>query len=460
MSKISKKSIVIGFLFYNFVLCIWAQQTVLPGISSDYIDKTDTDEDFYVLTVDKAVEIAFESNFSLKQNKISMEQSSRNYKSAWNLFLPNIGGTVSVSENAGFDEKVAGKGTLNTQILGTLALNTALGPKIKLLKNQYQNGILDYQDAVRKLECEVRSAFYYLLFLEDQLKMYKKSLDSYQVQYDQTKIKKENGLVPELDLFSALVNLESAKTDLKDAEKTYINALLVFINQICFDVPEGKKIKIEGELKDCDRIANMVIPKEKISEYVQNCPAVRSLAAKLDQTRLTRLQTINAGFVPTLNLSAGIIPYTVSNIPNSSASAWSGTLSLSIPISNYIPSSSTWNAVKDLDDSIEKLSLSMQDTKRTVTTQVYEMLRNIDIYKQTLEGNRMNVELAKKTFEMAQDSYNRGTKDLLYLEKMGASYKSAELKLSNQEYVLIKNVYALRNLLGLDMEESNTSIEK
>lgn len=412
----------------------------------------------FQLTADDAVRIAIESNLGLKQQKITMEQNTRKYKHTWNMFMPNISASASEAGRGALAEDPTNAATFNTQISASLALSTALGPRIKLIKSKYENGKLDYADAVRSLEKEVRTSFYNLIFLRKQADLSKESLASYKIQYDQTKIKKDNGYVPELDLLSAQVNYEDAKVKVLTSEKDYVNAVVEFINQIGL-VPDGNNpVEIIGTLDDCERIANISIANDEIFDYVNKSPSIRALNASLEQTKLSKSQAINANLVPSLSISAGITPYTYTDMwvagQTKDSNSWSASVAISIPVSNYVPTSSTWDSIKDLDDSIATLNLKLEESTRTLTTSVIEMLKNIEIYKQTLENVKLNVALARRTYEMAQEAYNRGTKDLIYLQNMKNSYDAAELKLCSQQYILITNVYALKNMLGMQISDN------
>lgn len=72
----------------------------------------------------------------------------------------------------------------------------------------------------------------------------------------------------------------------------------------------------------------------------------------------------------------------------------------------------------------------------------------------------MNVELAQKSYEMTEDAYSRGAKDLLSLQDALDKLSSAKLQLRSEQYALLSNVLSLQEMLSLPSEtffESETN---
>jgi len=410
------------------------------------------------ITVDDAVEAALTTNVSVKKESISLNQAKREYRHSWNNFLPSV---TAGATGATQDSSASATGqtySLTGNVNASLSLSASLVQKIKLLKEAYQSGQADYEDTVRDVETTVRKAFYSILYQQQNVESYKANEKSYEKQYEQTKTKKERGLVPELDLLTAEVNLKSAKLDLKNAEKDYYNSVIDFLNEIGLETnPAETEVVFKGTLDDADAFTEKKDEpptKEKIDELVDNSPSVRSAKSELATAKLNKTYTATSSYLPSLNLSANVSPFEKTYYKDSGETAdsdsWSASVGVSIPLDGLVPGSAKMDSVLEKDDTIKTLELELSDTKKSVRTQVFEKIHDIEISNETIEERKLNMELAKKTYEMTEEAYSRGTKDLLTVQNALDSYRSAQVEWRKEQYNLISYVLDLENLLGLE----------
>lgn len=403
------------------------------------------------INITEAVESAVKTNISVQLEEIQLKQSERNYKHSWNNILPSVSGRASVNSNGGLTSSSMNSNSFDTGVSASLNLNLGIKNKIDALKLSYENGKTSYKNAIYELEYEVTSAFYSLLVLENQVKLNEEYVQSYKTQYEQTKSKKEKGLVSELDLLSAQVNYETAKINLRDAEKSYKNNLNEFLSNIGITVDEGEKVELSGTLDDCFTLIESVDTNQNIDELVENNSSVESLKTSLQQTELNRSQMINSSFFPSLSLSANVNPYSYSWNKETSGTGnntWSVSAGLSFSLDNYLPGSAARDNISDLDDTIESLKLQIKDTKSKLKIQISEMINDIELGKDSLENCRLSVELAKKSWQMAELAFKNGTKDLLSLQNIQSSYSNAQAQYMNQQLSLINTVLSFKKLIS------------
>ena len=439
--KISlKKTVLFSALLMCFSAFTFAEETENKQTETLYVD------------IDYALESALRTHSSIRESKIQLEQSQRKYSNRWNNFLPSVTAAASASGNGSLTDSASGSGTVSANITASAAFNLGLSKKIEELKLSYESSERDYESTIREIECEIRKSFYSILYLKEQVKISSESLEAYRNQYEQTKAKKERGLVPELDLLTSQVNYEAAKITLKNAEKSYVNALLEFLNETGIQVEENQKVELTGSLDDSETLLDFDYSALDVDFEIENCASVQSLKESLEQTKLSREQLYLTTYFPSLTLSAGVNPYSYSWNWNTSSGAdsgsWSISAGLSFSLDNYIPGSSADESLKEMDESIQTLELQLEDTKKSLKTSLFEMINEIQIAQETLENSRLNVELAKKSFEMAQEAYKNGTKDLSSLQTIQNSYSNAELQFRNQQLTLISSILELKNLLG------------
>lgn len=411
-----------------------------------------------VLTASMAVEEAIKTHVSIKQEAIQLNRAEKNYKHSWNNFLPSLTASAVATDAENTSSSTGEYLNANASLTASLSLNTGLAKKIAMLKEQYNSGKADYEDTVRNVETDVRKAFYSLLYTQQEVESSKENLASYQNQYNQTKIKRDRGLVPELDLLSAQVNVADAKLSLRTTEKSYYNALMEFLNDIGLEISPDTEIELSGSLDDCDfvlNIENKLQDRTAIEKLIDNSPSVRTLKDSLRIAELNKQYTFESNYMPSLTLSASVTPKDYIYYKKSSSStdynSWSASVGVSIPLDSWIPGSSASDSVAETKDTIDDYELQISDAKKSVRTQFFEKLHDIDISKETLEERKLNMELAKKTYEMTEDAYSKGTKDLLTLQNALDSYHSAELEWRSEQYNLLTYVLDLENLLGLEI---------
>lgn len=423
---------------------------MISGLYSQ--ENIEIEQESMLLDIETAVQSALETQLSVKTGQIELEQSERNYKHSWNQLLPSITAGVTGTQNSSLKDISSSISTVSANISASLNLNLGLASKIKALKASYESGKQDYTDTLRQVEYEVRKAFYSLLYVQSQVESSKENLESYKTQYEQTKAKKERGLVPEIDLLSSQVNYENAKIDLKNTEKSFSNALIEFLDQTGIKPSNGQSVVLQGSLDDYESLLDFDFDASQIDSILENNSSVRAIKDSLEQTKLTKSQTISSTYLPALSLSAGVNPYSYnyawSTNTSTSSNSWTASLGLSLSLDNLLPGSSASDSIKTLEDSITTLELQLQDKKQEVKTSILEMLNEIDIAKESLENCKLNVELAKKTYELGLVAFKNGTKDLSALQTIQNSYTTALLQLRNQQLTLINNILELKNTIG------------
>ena len=135
------------------------------------------------------------------------------------------------------------------------------------------------------------------------------------------------------------------------------------------------------------------------------------------------------------------------NTPN-----WNISAGISVPLDSWIPGSSASVKVASLSDSIKDYEVQLENLKKTVRTSAVEKFESIGLSQKNIAARKMNVELAQKSYEMTEEAYSRGTKDLLSLQDALDKLSSAKLQLRAEQYSLLSNVLSLETLLSLPSE--------
>lgn len=415
-----------------------------------------------VLTPDKAVEKALEFHVDIKRSEISRGQAKREYKNSWNKVLPSVSAGVSASEKKSWKDSDSDIVNGNVSFSASLSLDAGIASSIKALRSSYEAGGISYEETVRKTESSVRTEFYQILYLKEQLENAQKNLESYEKQFEQAKEKYSRGTVTQLDLLSAEVNVETARPDVDSARANLKNALKEFLDAIGID--QAYDVELEGSLDDAERIAK--IDRSVLEKCVENSSEIKLLEKKLETARHTKNATYTSLRLPNLNLSADISPEIYSYDKKSKIGAedpnWSISAGISLPLDSWIPGSSGSVKIAAIDDTIKDYEVQLENLKKTVKTSAAEKFEAIELSQKNITARKMNVELAQKSYEMTEDAYSRGAKDLLSLQDALDKLSSAKLQLRSEQYTLLSNVLSLQEMLSLPSEtffESEKSSE-
>jgi len=424
--------------------------TVLISVSFVYAQDV---ENRKKLTLDEAIQTALENNISIQISKIQLEQAQRTENHKWNNFLPSVNASVSASDNSGLTS-VQNNLSVSAQISANLNLSAGLGKKLQSIKDSYESGLLDYDDSVNQIKVDVTKAFYSLLYTEKQVELNKASLTSYENQYNQIKVKKSQGLVPELDLLTSQLDYENAKVTLKNSQSLYITNYILFLNDIGYPVEDNNFPDLAGDLSDYEKYYDVDFSAWNLDELIENSSSVRSIKDSINQTQLSLDQIKLNIYIPSLTLSANVNPYSFSYSSNpvtkNQTDSWSLSLGFSYSLDNLIPGSAAKDNIASIEDSLNTLNLQLQNTKNQLLTNAIEMINGIELSKETLKNCQQNLELAKKSLELAEVAYKNGTKDLSAFQSAQNTYNNVSVQLNNQQLSLITSIIELKSLLNIN----------
>ena len=119
------------------------------------------------ISIDQAVESALANNLSLQRSSIDLNAKKRQSDVAPWALLPNLSASTSLNRPNhaynGLGTEVSPSWSLSLSYGASISWTAGAFANIALAQTNYQNGLLNYSDAKRALEKNVRLAFYGLL---------------------------------------------------------------------------------------------------------------------------------------------------------------------------------------------------------------------------------------------------------------------------------------------------------
>ena len=427
------------------------------------------------LTVDEAVEMAVDRNLELMQAGISLRTAERAKDTAWNAFIPTIGASVGVSASHGiFDHDVTGTtsfsdpGNLGLEMGLSLSLpiNMGLSPAIKKLQVDYQAGLLTYDMTRKGIEMQAQLQFYGLLTEKEDILIQQANIDLARKRLNQARDNYANGLVPELEVLSAEVAVSGLQPAYFSSLAAYEKDLMSFKTLLGLDL--DAEVELNGDL---DTDLYDLEAQALVSTYLSGRLDIQGLQRQIESLELSKRSTALNFNSPTLSLGytwgmAGsnaeammgpTSPTTIGYMPIDSWSDWAdqGSLSLSLQwkFDGFIPGSSTKVTLKEIQDGIDSMNLELEKAYQNAGMQITGLVYDLATARKTIEATTSGVELARRNYELTEEAYQVGTRELLDVDSAQTDYREASQQLLLAKFGYIANLLQLEFELNAPMEE-------
>lgn len=418
------------------------------------------------LTEEEAVEYALESNLQIRSAAIEMGMKKRAEEYAWNRFVPTVQASGTLGRmNADqstfmttppYSEIDLPQWSVSGGLDFSLTLNLALYNGVRATQIDYQAGRISYEQARKQIVRDVRKSFYNLLLMQENRELMVENIDAAERRYEQALINYENGMVPELTVLSAQVAWENLKPQLKAMDLGYRQAVQGFKMTLGMDF--DREIELEGSI---DAEAVDVETDDLIDRYLTDRLDIQSMLVSIrsleNQLTATKLQV----YTPQLILGYNLDP-TFDGDPwndpwfggdyewNQRSGMFRATIALSLD--GFLPFSQTQVGIRDLKDSIELSRIGLLQTIRGAEMEVDATVEQLKKSRDTMEALELNVNLARRAYEMAEEAYNAGSRELLEVENAEIDLKTAQVEVLKEKYnylsALIDLEYQLNNDIG------------
>lgn len=400
------------------------------------------------VSLDEALESAAAENIDLQSASLTLQQTLRSNDSATD-FIPDlyltgsIGGTGSLVDMSGSWSGSASLG-INWEMASTDFTSLRVKEAARSL------AYLTAESSTKSVEDSVIDAYFNLGAMyeavrvsEENVRLSQEELDSVQAAYDA-------GQATSLALSQAKYNLLSAQGSLSSQQGSLRLA----------EITLRSLTGLEGDfiVEEVGDVTYMDLPDAQTlyDDYAAGTLALRTAEAGVASASAGLSSTKASSYWPTLSVSAGYsfgvnkdaVSYNGRNYGDNA----SVTVSMSIPISSWIPSSSGDVAVKNAQDSLTQAKLSLQDAKDSLMTGIESSLQQLSAAEDDAKLAQASLAVAQESYDLSKAAYDAGQLSLSDLNSARTSLYTSQLSLVNAKYSYVSTAYDLASLLDVDLD--------
>ncbi len=440
-----------------------------------------------VLSVETAVELGLANNYNLKIQESTAAGKERSRKDAWNVFLPDISMSATLSRSnssqtvagtavlgldpmSGITEPTTADGmydylmltsyeseispwTAVGNISAQLALSAAMFNGIKQLELDYNNALLELDSSKQNTEKSIKTNFYNLLLLQEQIDVLKKNIKTTEARLESMEDMYQYGYITEIDLLNTKAGLASMGPSLLKIENGYEQLKMVFLMDLGLNL--NQKIILDGsveaspEIWDADSLVNT---------YMANRIDIQQLTIAQKMLENGKSATINQSLLPALVLGWSYSPYQADPFESETwgddgyfGDNGSFSVTLSLPVEDWLPHSGTSNSIREAGDEIERMAYQKELAFLGAEMEIRSLVMTLNTSRESLKVLAEVIEINRKSLEMSTESYNNGQLSLLDLETAENDLLQAELDLVSEKYNYISSLLNLETAINKNL---------
>ncbi len=422
-----------------------------------------------VMTVEDAVQIALRSNLEIESEMLGLEKRRRTRDTAWNRFIPTISaGTTLLRPNEGQPAFPGGPAqdpqwNLQAEVSAMLNLNLGSIYGIRAARFDYESGLIDVVDARNRIERDVRKTFFALLVLDEQVELRRRALEIAAARLEQTRVNFRNGLVDEFTLLAEEVSYENQRPDLDALVNQQLAARRDFNREL--GLPLTTVLDLQGRIEVEPITLNV---EQLVTAGLPHATAIARIGeAQRQIENLIQLAKSGGdpqsrGFYPNLTFRYSVSPQFAGDPFGDPLFAdvsrdWTDrgvfSITLTQPLDGFLPSSPTRTRIANLETDLADTRVAYTATMRGLELQVRNLVARLEQLQSTIANRERNERLAQRAFELAQQAYAAGTRELLELRNAEQELQTAQLQVLQGKLDYIQALLDLRYILNMTTEE-------
>lgn len=420
-------------------------------------------------TLDGCISYALEQNIQLQQNKISLEESAVDVKSAKAALFPSLSfssghnvtnrpyqeqsNTVSGTEIITSDSKTTYNGNygLNAQWTlwnGNKRLNT-----IKQRKTSQQIAGLTVAETENSLQEQIAQVFIQILYADESVKINENTLQVSQATYERGIELFKEGSISKADLAQLEAQVSSDKYQLVTSESSLRDYKLQLKQLLELDGTEEMDLALPA-LADEHVLQPLPSQTDVYQQALTSRPEIQSGKLSIENSKLD-IAVAKAGYFPTISLSASTGSMTNSASDNSWGSqmkyGWNNMIgvNISIPIFDNRQNKSA----------VQKARLQFDSNQLDLINKQKELYKNIESLwldatnaQQQYAAAESKLKSSQASYEMVSEQFNLGMKNTVELLAEKNNLLNAQQQRIQAKYMVILDRTLLNFYAGHDIK--------
>ncbi|MFN1834076.1 TolC family protein [Balneola sp. MJW-20] len=429
------------------------------------------------ITIQEAIEIALENNFSLKQAQNDLNLAEKRITSEYLDFAPNVSGSINGSSNTGqqfvADRLSSGLNpfvSINSKsISGSARASITIFSgfeNINSLRASQQSKISQQENLQRQRETvifQTASNYLQVLLSKELLEIRQENLNTSQRVLEQTRAQVEVGSRPTVDLYNQEATVANNELLVTQQQNTLLLNKLALIRQLQIDpLAEYEFVVPDISEAQIGNTAGLTL-RALVNEALMSRSDIRSTQANIESLRL-QYQIAKGSLLPTVSANVGLSSRYSDQLRNPNPNNPQERLKVSfndqffdqqvnksIGFSINVPIFQNWNRMQNIQSSqisLKNAELNLENTELQVVQEVTQSYNDFNSFVKELEASEKSLIASEKAFETQQERYNVGASTLIELSQAQASYVEAQSNYTQAQYRLIFQEKLLDFYLG------------
>jgi outer membrane protein len=401
------------------------------------------------------ISYAIKNNITIQKAQLTKKSAYEDYLQSKAALLPSLSASTSQSINytpwvaSGISsdgytrssiDKTSYNGMYSVSGNWTIWNGNRNRNQIKLNKLTVEAAELDSAIQAQNIEEQIVQLYIQILYSNEAIEVNKESLKTSQLNEERGKTMLNVGKISKADLAQLTAqraqdeyNIVSAENNVKNY-KRQLKALLQITNEDDFDITIPTTT---------DEMAMTEIPalNDVYNSALNNRPEIKNYLNHIKQSDLN-IKIAKANKLPTISANAGISTSTTSMNNNSWRTQLKDNFGIGGGISVSIPISDNRNSKTIINKALIQKENCMLDLKNQQTT-LYSTIENYWLQANTsqtqFKAAKLNTESAQKSYELLNEQFNLGLKNIIELRTGKDKYIMAKQNELQAKYMTILN---------------------
>ena len=420
-------------------------------------------------TLDDCIDYALEKNIGLQQDKISLEETSVDVKTARAALFPSLSfssghnvtnrpyqeqsNMVSGTEIISSDSKTTYNGNYGLSAQWTLWNGNKRLNTIKQRKTSREIAGLTVAETENSLQEQIAQLFIQILYADESVKINENTLQVSRATYERGQELFKEGSISKADLAQLEAQVSSDKYQLVTAESSLRDYKLQLKQLLELDGTEEMDLILPAQ-SDEQVLQPLPSQTDIYQQALSSRPEIQSSRLGIENSKLD-IAMAKAGYFPTISLSASTASMTNSASDNSWGKqmkyGWNNMVgvNISIPIFDNRQNKSA----------VQKARLQYDSSRLDLINKQKELYKNIESLwldatnaQQQYAAAESKLKSSRASFEMVSEQFNLGMKNTVELLTEKNNLLSAQQQRIQAKYMAILDRTLLNFYAGQEIE--------